>query len=89
MPKIIDPVFAKTSPNRSICMTENERFGLVFVKTGSIIRALMLGNPGAKSTQHYTVKILLFNPRWINPPPETAIVESLCRVNPEPETAVL
>jgi hypothetical protein len=36
VPEIIDPVFAKTSPNRSFCMTENERFGLVFVKTGSI-----------------------------------------------------
>jgi hypothetical protein len=35
-PKIIDPVFAKTSPKRSFCITENERFGLVFVKTGSI-----------------------------------------------------
>ncbi len=30
MPEIIDPVI------RSFCMTENERFGLVFVKTGSI-----------------------------------------------------
>ncbi len=36
VPEIIDPVFAKTSPKRSVCMTENERFGLVFVKTGSI-----------------------------------------------------
>ncbi len=36
MPEIIDPVFAKTSPKRSFCMTENERFGLIFVKTGSI-----------------------------------------------------
>ncbi len=36
MPEIIDPVFAKTSPKRSFCMTENERVGLVFVKTGSI-----------------------------------------------------
>ncbi len=36
MPEIIDPVFAKTSPKRSFCMTENERFGLVFGKTGSI-----------------------------------------------------
>jgi hypothetical protein len=36
VPEIIDPVFAKTSPKkRSFCMTENERFGLVFVKTGS------------------------------------------------------
>ncbi len=36
MPEIIDPVFTKTSPKRSFCMTENERFGLVFTKTGSI-----------------------------------------------------
>jgi hypothetical protein len=36
VPEIIDPVFAKTSPKRSFCMTENERFGLVFAKTGSI-----------------------------------------------------
>jgi hypothetical protein len=36
VPEIIDPVFAKTSPKRSFCMTENERFELVFVKTGSI-----------------------------------------------------
>jgi hypothetical protein len=36
VPEIIDPVFAKTSPKCSFCMTENERFGLVFVKTGSI-----------------------------------------------------
>ncbi len=36
VPEIIDPVFTKTSPKRSFCMTENERFGLVFVKTGSM-----------------------------------------------------
>ncbi len=36
VPEVIDPVFAKTSQKRSFCMTENERFGLVFVKTGSI-----------------------------------------------------
>jgi hypothetical protein len=36
VPEIIDPVFVKTSPKRSFCMTENKRFGLVFVKTGSI-----------------------------------------------------
>ena len=36
MPELIDPVFAKTSPKRSFCMSENERFGLVFVKTGSV-----------------------------------------------------
>ncbi len=36
VPEIIDPVLAKTSPKRSFCMNENESFGLVFVKTGSI-----------------------------------------------------
>jgi len=32
VPEFIDPVFAKTSPKK----IENERFGLVFAKTGSI-----------------------------------------------------
>ena len=32
----IDPVFTKTSPKRSFCITENERFGLVFTKIGSL-----------------------------------------------------
>ncbi len=36
MPEIIDPVFAKTSQNVRFLFSENERFGLVFVKTGSI-----------------------------------------------------
>jgi hypothetical protein len=36
VPEFIDPVFAITSPKRSFSMTENERFGIVFVKTGSI-----------------------------------------------------
>jgi hypothetical protein len=35
-PEIIDPVFAKTSQNARFLLSENERFGLVFVKTGSI-----------------------------------------------------
>jgi hypothetical protein len=36
VPEFIDPVFAKTSPNRSFSVMENERFGLVFfTKTGS------------------------------------------------------
>jgi hypothetical protein len=34
--EFIDPVFAKTSPKRSFSMIENERFGLVFSKTGSV-----------------------------------------------------
>ncbi len=31
-----DPVFVKTSQNARFLLSENERFGLVFVKTGSI-----------------------------------------------------
>jgi hypothetical protein len=34
--EFIDPVFAKTFPKPSFSITENERFGLVFAKTGSI-----------------------------------------------------
>ncbi len=36
VPEIIDPVFAKTSQNARFLLSENERFGLVFVKTVSI-----------------------------------------------------
>ncbi len=36
VPEIIDPVFAKTSQNARFLLSENERFGIVFVKTGSI-----------------------------------------------------
>jgi len=36
VPEFIDPVFAKTSPKRSFSVIEDERFGLVFAKTGSI-----------------------------------------------------
>ena len=36
VPKIIDPVFAETSQNARFLLSENERFGLVFVKTVSI-----------------------------------------------------
>ncbi len=34
--EFIDPVFAKTIPKRSFSVIQNERFGLVFTKTGSI-----------------------------------------------------
>ncbi len=37
VPEFIDTVFVKTSPKRSFSVIQNERFGLVFVKTGSII----------------------------------------------------
>ncbi len=37
VPEFIDPVFTKTSPKLSISVIQNERFWLVFVKTGFII----------------------------------------------------
>jgi hypothetical protein len=37
VPEFIDPRFVKTSPKRSYSVIENEGFGLVFAKTGSII----------------------------------------------------
>ncbi len=37
MPEFIDPVFVKTCRKLSFSVIQNERFGLVFVKTGSII----------------------------------------------------
>jgi hypothetical protein len=37
MPEFIDPVFTKASQKRSFSVIQNERFGLVFAKTGSII----------------------------------------------------
>ncbi len=44
VPEIIDPVFAKTSQNARFLLSENERFGLVFVKTGSINSGTENGN---------------------------------------------
>jgi hypothetical protein len=40
-PEFILPVFAKTSPKRSFSITENERFVLVFAKTGYINSGLL------------------------------------------------
>ncbi len=36
VPEFIGPVFTKTSAKRSFFVLANERFGLVFAKTGSI-----------------------------------------------------
>ncbi len=38
-------MFAKTSPKRSFAIIENERFGLVFAKTGSIKTSILHGYP--------------------------------------------
>ncbi len=51
MPEIIDPVFAKTSPKRSFSVIQNERFGLVFVKTWSINSGTGKSNLGVLSCQ--------------------------------------
>jgi hypothetical protein len=40
VPEFIEPVFTKTSPKRSFSVMQNERFGLVFAKTGSIISGM-------------------------------------------------
>ncbi len=37
VPEFKDPVFTKTSPKRSFSVIQNERFRLVFAKTGSVI----------------------------------------------------
>ncbi len=42
MPEFIDPVFTITSPKRSFSVIQNERFGLVIAKTGSIISGTSL-----------------------------------------------
>jgi hypothetical protein len=59
VPEFIDPVLAKTSRKRSFSITENERFGLVFAKTGSINS----GTEGCRASNfiqtHYQCKILL------------------------------
>ncbi len=44
VPEFIDAVFVKTSPKRSFSVIQNERFGLVFVKTGSIISGTVLSH---------------------------------------------
>ena len=50
VPEIIDHVFAKTSQYARFLLSENERFGLVFVKTGSI-------NSGTGVIQHKSGKL--------------------------------
>jgi hypothetical protein len=52
VPEIIDPVFAKTSQYARFLLSENERFGLVFVKTGSINSGIAQVN-----TLHMNLKI--------------------------------
>ncbi len=52
VPEFIDPVFAKTSLKRSFSVIENEGFGRVFAKTGSII----------SSTGQYQIKMSRVDP---------------------------
>ncbi len=60
VPEIIDPVFAKTSQNARFLLSENERFGLVFVKTGSI-------NSGTVINIHSRISPRIFEKNWIRP----------------------
>jgi hypothetical protein len=54
VPEFIDPVFTKTSPKRSFSVIQNERFGLVFAKTGSIISGTGIDfQPGGPERQPY------------------------------------
>ncbi len=50
MPEFIDPVFSKTSPKHPFSVIKNERFELVFAKTGSINSGTAaFGIPGSLS----------------------------------------
>jgi hypothetical protein len=61
VPEIMDPVFAKTSQNARFLLSENERFGLVFVKTGSINSGI-----GHHATSSYVPqRIILLHCRFI------------------------
>jgi len=55
VPEFMDPVFTKTSPERSFSVIENEHFGIVFAKTGSI-------NSGTGLDTHLTV-VIMYVPR--------------------------
>jgi hypothetical protein len=60
VPEIIDPVFAKTTQNARFLLSENERFGLVFVKTGSINSGTDVGmfSPETDGTKTKAARVL-------------------------------
>ncbi len=67
VPEIIDPVFAKTSQNARFLLSENQRFGLVFVKTGSINSGTVVIKPLWRTvdvqyfyTSHFPAYLLVF-----------------------------
>ncbi len=62
VPKCIDPVFAKTSQNARFLLSENERFGIVFVKTGSINSGTgqLCDYPILFSKDRYLLRVLLY-----------------------------
>ncbi len=51
LPEFIDPVFTKTGPKRSFSVIQNERFGLVFAKTGSARTFGITFNFGSRSAK--------------------------------------
>ncbi len=54
VPEFIDPRFRENKPKRAYSVIENERFGLVFAKTGS-----MISDTGACLPAHRSVSISL------------------------------
>jgi hypothetical protein len=74
VPEIIDPVFAKTSQNARFLLSENERFGLVFVKTGSINSGtdliqnkLRLGSPGTNWIENVRFELVFAKQTFLGP----------------------
>jgi hypothetical protein len=65
----------KTSPKRSYSVIENERFGLVFAKTGSIIS----GTGGQKLITKIRKNVKKFHVLWIR------IRIDFGRLNPDPD----
>jgi hypothetical protein len=51
VPEFIDQVFTKRSPKRSFSVIQNERFGLVFANTGSIISATVVVKESLECTR--------------------------------------
>ncbi len=79
MPEIIDPVFAKTSQNARSLLGENERFGLVFVKTGSINSGTVNVKPekkGSKSTVVFIFLCFEYNVVWFGGPKPLLILST-------------
>jgi hypothetical protein len=77
MPEIIDPVFTKTSQNARFLLSENKRFGLVFVKTGSINSGTSFGHENDRFRENKS-KMLVFNPIRTQRPRSLLVLDEIC-----------